>query len=62
MFRKYFGKFQQRLIKDNNFQKTMPEFTIQYKDLRMTLTQILFLIVTLLLLAYMIKIKFGGLW
>jgi|GEM_PF-3746208 len=40
----------------------MEEFSIQIQDLRLTLTQILSLTIAILLLAYLIKTRFGGLW
>ncbi len=40
----------------------MEEFTIRYKDLNMPLTQLLLLIFILLMVAYLIKTRFGGLW
>jgi len=40
----------------------MEEFSIQIQDLRLTLTQILCYLAAMLLLAYLIKIRFGGLW
>ncbi len=38
------------------------EFSIQIADLKLIMTQVLFLIEALLLLAYLIKTHFGGLW
>ena len=40
----------------------MEEFTIRYKDLNMTLTQLLLLVIIFLLVSYLIKTRFGGLW
>jgi hypothetical protein len=40
----------------------MEEFSIQISDLRLTLSQMLLLIMALLMLAYLIKTRFGGLW